>query len=175
MTSPRPREPHSPRQSASPADVLQESERARFYSALDGSQAPSCRGGVSLIQRRFQLCGLIRCGSRRSEFERIKDLAPRAGHCRADPAIHAPAPCARSLGMDQRVEPGGDASLALGSAPRQVVVECTKARGKPIVLPYPSIGDLFKGRDEFMQRLHETLRKRAEREQSRHCSKISPC
>ena len=28
---------------------------------------------------------------------------------------------------------------------------------KPIVLPYPSIGDLFKGRDEFMQRLHESL------------------
>jgi hypothetical protein len=29
--------------------------------------------------------------------------------------------------------------------------------GKPIVLPYPSIGDLFKGRDEFMRRLHESL------------------
>jgi NB-ARC domain len=28
---------------------------------------------------------------------------------------------------------------------------------KPIVLPYPSIGDLFKGRDEFMRRLHDTL------------------
>jgi tetratricopeptide (TPR) repeat protein len=28
---------------------------------------------------------------------------------------------------------------------------------KPIVLPYPSIGDLFKGRDEFMQRLHDSL------------------
>ena len=28
---------------------------------------------------------------------------------------------------------------------------------KPIVLPYPSIGDLFKGRDEFMQRLHDNL------------------
>ncbi len=28
---------------------------------------------------------------------------------------------------------------------------------KPIVLPYPSIGDLFKGRDAFMQRLHESL------------------
>jgi hypothetical protein len=28
---------------------------------------------------------------------------------------------------------------------------------KPIVLPYPSIGDLFKGRDEFMQRLHASL------------------
>jgi len=28
---------------------------------------------------------------------------------------------------------------------------------KPIVLPYPSIGDLFKGRDEFMERLHESL------------------
>ena len=28
---------------------------------------------------------------------------------------------------------------------------------KPIVLPYPSIGDLFKGRDEFMRRLHESL------------------
>jgi tetratricopeptide (TPR) repeat protein len=28
---------------------------------------------------------------------------------------------------------------------------------KPIVLPYPSIGDLFKGRDEFMQRLHESI------------------
>ncbi len=30
-------------------------------------------------------------------------------------------------------------------------------RGKPIVLPYPSIGDLFKGRDDFMRRLHESL------------------
>jgi tetratricopeptide (TPR) repeat protein len=29
--------------------------------------------------------------------------------------------------------------------------------GKPIALPYPSIGDLFKGRDEFMRRLHESL------------------
>ncbi|HMK69420.1 MAG TPA: DUF4062 domain-containing protein [Xanthobacteraceae bacterium] len=28
---------------------------------------------------------------------------------------------------------------------------------KPIVLPYPSIGDLFKGRDEFMRRLHDSL------------------
>jgi tetratricopeptide (TPR) repeat protein len=28
---------------------------------------------------------------------------------------------------------------------------------KPIVLPYPSIDDLFKGRDEFMRRLHESL------------------
>jgi tetratricopeptide (TPR) repeat protein len=28
---------------------------------------------------------------------------------------------------------------------------------KPIVLPYPSIGALFKGRDDFMQRLHESL------------------
>jgi hypothetical protein len=32
-----------------------------------------------------------------------------------------------------------------------------KPAGKPIVLPYPSIGDLFKGRDEFVQRLHESL------------------
>ncbi|MGO9024609.1 MAG: tetratricopeptide repeat protein [Beijerinckiaceae bacterium] len=28
---------------------------------------------------------------------------------------------------------------------------------KPIVLPYPSIGDLFKGRNEFMARLHQSL------------------
>ena len=28
---------------------------------------------------------------------------------------------------------------------------------KPIMLPYPSIGDLFKGRDAFMRRLHESL------------------
>jgi hypothetical protein len=28
---------------------------------------------------------------------------------------------------------------------------------KPIVLPYPSIGSLFKGRDDFMQRLRESL------------------
>jgi tetratricopeptide (TPR) repeat protein len=33
----------------------------------------------------------------------------------------------------------------------------TRPTGKPIVLPYPSIGDLFKGRDEFIQRLHESL------------------
>ena len=28
---------------------------------------------------------------------------------------------------------------------------------KPIVLPYPSIGGLFKGRDDFMRRLHDSL------------------
>jgi tetratricopeptide (TPR) repeat protein len=33
----------------------------------------------------------------------------------------------------------------------------SNALAKPIVLPYPSIGDLFKGRDEFMQRLHDSL------------------
>jgi tetratricopeptide (TPR) repeat protein len=33
----------------------------------------------------------------------------------------------------------------------------SRPAAKPIVLPYPSIGDLFKGRDEFMQRLHESL------------------
>jgi tetratricopeptide (TPR) repeat protein len=32
-----------------------------------------------------------------------------------------------------------------------------QAKSKPIVLPYPSIGDLFKGRDEFMGRLRESL------------------
>jgi tetratricopeptide (TPR) repeat protein len=32
-----------------------------------------------------------------------------------------------------------------------------QAAAKPIVLPYPSIGDLFKGRDEFIHRLHESL------------------
>ena len=29
--------------------------------------------------------------------------------------------------------------------------------GKPIVLPYPSLGSLFKGREGFMQQLHESL------------------
>jgi tetratricopeptide (TPR) repeat protein len=29
--------------------------------------------------------------------------------------------------------------------------------GKPIVLPYPTLGSLFKGRDEFLRRLHESL------------------
>lgn len=29
--------------------------------------------------------------------------------------------------------------------------------GKPIVLPYPSIGHLFKGRDEFLKQLHDSL------------------
>ena len=33
----------------------------------------------------------------------------------------------------------------------------SRPTGKPIVLPYPSIGDLFKGRDDFMQRLHDSL------------------
>jgi hypothetical protein len=32
-----------------------------------------------------------------------------------------------------------------------------RPRSKPVVLPYPSIGPLFKGRDEFMQRLHQSL------------------
>lgn len=29
--------------------------------------------------------------------------------------------------------------------------------GKPIVLPYPSLGPLFKGREDFMRQLHESL------------------
>jgi tetratricopeptide (TPR) repeat protein len=33
----------------------------------------------------------------------------------------------------------------------------SQSAAKPVVLPYPSIGDLFKGRDEFMQRLHDSL------------------
>jgi len=32
-----------------------------------------------------------------------------------------------------------------------------RAKGKPIVLPYPSIGDLFKGREDFMARLRDSL------------------
>jgi tetratricopeptide (TPR) repeat protein len=40
-------------------------------------------------------------------------------------------------------------------APKPIV--SAQPAGKPIVLPYPSIGDLFKGRDEFMQRLRESL------------------
>jgi tetratricopeptide (TPR) repeat protein len=32
-------------------------------------------------------------------------------------------------------------------------------RPKPIVLPYPSLGDLFKGRDEFLQGLNDSLRR----------------
>jgi Domain of unknown function (DUF4062) len=35
--------------------------------------------------------------------------------------------------------------------------EGTRPKTNPIVLPYPSIGDLFKGRDEFMRRLHDSL------------------
>src|SRR4051812_37919333 len=30
---------------------------------------------------------------------------------------------------------------------------------KPIVLPYPSLGSLFKGREDFLTRLHESLRR----------------
>ncbi len=33
----------------------------------------------------------------------------------------------------------------------------SQTAAKPIVLPYPSIGDLFKGREDFMRRLHESL------------------
>jgi hypothetical protein len=33
-------------------------------------------------------------------------------------------------------------------------------RPKPIVLPYPSLGDLFKGRDEFLQGLSDSLQRR---------------
>jgi tetratricopeptide (TPR) repeat protein len=40
-------------------------------------------------------------------------------------------------------------------APKPIV--SARPAAKPIVLPYPSIGDLFKGRDEFMQRLHDSL------------------
>jgi tetratricopeptide (TPR) repeat protein len=40
-------------------------------------------------------------------------------------------------------------------APKPIV--SAQPAAKPVVLPYPSIGDLFKGRDEFMQRLHESL------------------
>src|SRR4051794_21202074 len=32
---------------------------------------------------------------------------------------------------------------------------------KPIVLPYPSLGSLFKGREEFLTQLHESLRRTA--------------
>jgi tetratricopeptide (TPR) repeat protein len=32
-----------------------------------------------------------------------------------------------------------------------------KPAGKPISLPYPSLGGLFKGRDEFLKELHESL------------------
>ncbi len=32
-----------------------------------------------------------------------------------------------------------------------------RPNSRPIVLPYPSIGELFKGRDEFMRRLHESV------------------
>ena len=35
-------------------------------------------------------------------------------------------------------------------AARPDVEEGTRPKTKPIVLPYPSIGPLFKGRDEFM-------------------------
>jgi hypothetical protein len=38
---------------------------------------------------------------------------------------------------------------------------------KPIVLPYPSIGDLFKGRDEFLRTLNESLKR------GRHAAIIS--
>jgi tetratricopeptide (TPR) repeat protein len=40
-------------------------------------------------------------------------------------------------------------------APKPIV--SAQPAAKPIVLPYPSIGDLFKGRDDFMRRLHESL------------------
>jgi tetratricopeptide (TPR) repeat protein len=40
-------------------------------------------------------------------------------------------------------------------APKPIV--SARPAAKPIVLPYPSIGDLFKGRDDFMRRLHESL------------------
>jgi tetratricopeptide (TPR) repeat protein len=40
-------------------------------------------------------------------------------------------------------------------APEPIV--SARPAAKPVVLPYPSIGDLFKGRDDFMRRLHESL------------------
>jgi tetratricopeptide (TPR) repeat protein len=40
-------------------------------------------------------------------------------------------------------------------APKPIV--SAQPAAKPVVLPYPSIGELFKGRDEFMQRLHDSL------------------
>jgi tetratricopeptide (TPR) repeat protein len=42
-------------------------------------------------------------------------------------------------------------------AARPDVEEGTRPKTKPIVLPYPSIGPLFKGRDEFMSRLRQSL------------------
>jgi Domain of unknown function (DUF4062) len=42
-------------------------------------------------------------------------------------------------------------------AARPDAEEGIRPKTKPIVLPYPSIGPLFKGRDEFMRRLHESL------------------
>jgi hypothetical protein len=32
-----------------------------------------------------------------------------------------------------------------------------KRTGKPIALPYPSLGDLFRGREEFSKELHASL------------------
>ena len=40
-------------------------------------------------------------------------------------------------------------------APKPIV--SAQPAAKPVVLPYPSIGDLFKGREEFMGRLHASL------------------
>ena len=36
-------------------------------------------------------------------------------------------------------------------------ISTPRAPGKPIVLPYPSLGPLFKGREGFMRELHESL------------------
>ena len=72
VTSRRPRAPHSPRQTGSPADILQGSERARFYSARERCQALFPAGRFSLILRQFLLRRLTWRGSGQSEFERIK-------------------------------------------------------------------------------------------------------
>ncbi len=41
-----------------------------------------------------------------------------------------------------------------------IVATTPKPASKPIVLPYPSIGSLFKGRDEFVRRLGESLNRK---------------
>ena len=64
------------------------------------------------------------------------------------PAPSAPPPVSVQVVINERP--------ALATA-RESAAPAAHPGDKPIVLPYPSLGTLFKGRDAFLRRLHESL------------------
>jgi hypothetical protein len=67
----------------------------------------------------------------------------------------------RALGRNAEITFGNSDQLAAAILRSSILDLLVKAgivsSPKPIVLPYPSLGSLFKGRDEFLKRLRESL------------------